>query len=340
MLVQFISGKEIIHAGQIEAGQWIRANRRWFCDWTIRVSNQAGQVMYEHSLNLDDQNVRVYLDSKSLGDTLAWIPQVERFALRHPRARIYVSYHWPNLIDESAYSNLHFIAPEAELSPCYASYSIGYYFDDISNNHSFDPRRRSLQEVASDILGLPTAERLPKLLYGSLAEPKKQRRVTIATTSTAACKHWLHANGWQELVDHLNEHGYEVMVIQKEPTELLGVVDQTGSQPITERIKQIDSSDFFIGLASGLSWLAWALKKPVLMISGFSLPETEFSSNCERVINTEVCHGCWNDTQYEFARNDWNWCPRHKGTTRIHECSREISTAMVLNALTKLIENR
>jgi autotransporter strand-loop-strand O-heptosyltransferase len=35
-------------------------------------------------------------------------------------------------------------------------------------------------------------------------------------------------------------------------------------------------ASFFIGLGSGLSWLAWASGIPVVLISGFSLPNSEF----------------------------------------------------------------
>lgn len=340
LLVDFLDGEEVIHSGEINTKEWIRASRRWFSNWTIRVSDLRGVELYSHHFQLRGQNVRVYIDSKSLGDTLAWIPQVERFADAHPQTTVYVSYHWSGLIDESAYSNLVFIPPEAELSPCYATYSIGYYFEDIENHHPYDPRTRSLQEVASDILGLASEERLPRLIRAETAFTVSEYKptVTVATTSTAKCKHWLAENGWQTIIDWLVNEGYEVEVIQKEHTDLENITNKTGDYPIGDRIDQIQDSEFFIGLASGLSWLAWALEKPVVMISGFSLPETEFLTNCERVINYDVCHGCWNDVRHEFARNEWNWCPRQEGTYREHECSREISVEMVLQAIQSTIK--
>ena len=50
----------------------------------------------------------------------------------------------------------------------------------------------------------------------------------------------------------------------------------TGHRPILERIAILEHADFFIGLASGLSWLAWELGVPVVQISGFTLPGSEF----------------------------------------------------------------
>src|SRR5260370_40322124 len=61
----------------------------------------------------------------------------------------------------------------------------------------------------------------------------------------------------------------------------------------------VASRGFFIGLGSGLSWLAWAAGTPVVMISGFSHPSTEFRTPY-RVINFHSCNTCFNDLTTEF----------------------------------------
>ena len=107
--------------------------------------------------------------------------------------------------------------------------------------------------------------------------------------------------------------------------------------PLTDRINDLYFCDFFIGLGSGLSWLAWALNKPVVMISGFSNPATEFYTPY-RVINKNVCNSCWNDTDcMPFDKGDWMWCPRHKGTPREFECSKEITFEMVKKQIDRLL---
>lgn len=55
-----------------------------------------------------------------------------------------------------------------------------------------------------------------------------------------------------------------------------GAEDFTGNLPLAERIALLRHADFFIGLGSGLSWLAWSCRIPVVLISGFSLPGYEF----------------------------------------------------------------
>jgi autotransporter strand-loop-strand O-heptosyltransferase len=113
-----------------------------------------------------------------------------------------------------------------------------------------------------------------------------------------------------------------------------GCIDKTGDIDIQERITDIVNCEFFIGLSSGLSWLAWALNKPVVMISGFSNPSSEFFTPY-RVFNENVCNSCWNDENCKFDRNDWLWCPRNKN----FECSKSISPDMVKEKIDMLIAN-
>ena len=90
-------------------------------------------------------------------------------------------------------------------------------------------------------------------------------------------------------------------------------------------------SKLFIGLSSGLSWLAWALKKDVVMISNFTKAEHEFE--CIRITNPNVCNGCWNKSEYKFDKADWNWCPVNKGTDKQFECQTSITAQMVIEEI-------
>ena len=81
---------------------------------------------------------------------------------------------------------------------------------------------------------------------------------------------------------------------------------------IQDVIDDLATCEFFIGLGSGLSWLAWSVGLPVVLISGFSEKNAEMLTGVYRVINESVCHGCFN--KYRLDAGDWNWCPIHKGT--------------------------
>ena len=63
-----------------------------------------------------------------------------------------------------------------------------------------------------------------------------------------------------------------------------GAEDETGDRPLAERARWLKHADFFVGLSSGLSWLAWAAGTPVVMISGFTHPLNEFATPY-RIVN-------------------------------------------------------
>jgi autotransporter strand-loop-strand O-heptosyltransferase len=99
----------------------------------------------------------------------------------------------------------------------------------------------------------------------------------------------------------------------------------------------IHHSEFFIGLSSGLSWLAWGMGKHVVMIANFTEKDHEFSTNTTRIVNEDVCHGCWNSPDHKFDRGNWRWCPIHENTERQFECQKSITSAMVIKQIKKLL---
>jgi autotransporter strand-loop-strand O-heptosyltransferase len=111
-----------------------------------------------------------------------------------------------------------------------------------------------------------------------------------------------------------------------------GTINKTGNFSLEDRMAQLEHAEFFIGLGSGLSWLSWAVGKPVILISGFSLEFAEFN-NPYRVINKNVCHGCWNDPSCTFDKGDWRWCPRKKD----FECTKQIYAEDVIKMIDKII---
>lgn len=141
-----------------------------------------------------------------------------------------------------------------------------------------------------------------------------------------------------EVVSWLKAQGYRVICIDREKVHGTGIVwnhipygveDQTGNRPLAERARWLKHAAFFIGLGSGLSWLAWSAGTPVLMIAGFSHPTTEFHTPY-RVINWHTCNSCWNDPKERFNHQDFLWCPRHAGTPRQFECTRLITAQQVI----------
>ena len=114
-----------------------------------------------------------------------------------------------------------------------------------------------------------------------------------------------------------------------------GAEDETGDRPLQERARWLKHAELFIGLSSGLSWLAWAMGKPVVLISGFTHPTNEFDTPY-RVINYHACNSCWNDVRHRFDHKDFMYCPRHKDTPRQFECTRLITADQVKATLQRI----
>jgi autotransporter strand-loop-strand O-heptosyltransferase len=114
-----------------------------------------------------------------------------------------------------------------------------------------------------------------------------------------------------------------------------GAEDQTGDQPLLERARWLKHAEFFVGLSSGLSWLAWTMRVPVVMISGLTHPINEFATPY-RVINYHACNSCWNDPLAPFDRSDYLSCPRHKDTPRQFECTRLITAQQVKQTIQRI----
>jgi autotransporter strand-loop-strand O-heptosyltransferase len=176
------------------------------------------------------------------------------------------------------------------------------------------------------------------------SRPIPEKYVCIATQSTTQCKYWNNPTGWREIVQFLKQRGYRVICIDQKATHGNGVVwnhlphgceDFTGEQPLAERARWLKHAEFFVGLSSGLSWLAWTMNTPVVMISGFTHPTNEFDTPY-RVINYHTCNSCWNDVRVQFDHQDFMWCPRHAGTSRQFECTRLITAEQVKNTISRI----
>ena len=321
--VEFYDGDQLIFDDLIQCGHWVRLDRQYYTAWRTVVYKDDVLVMDEW-MDLKDKNVLISMDSSALGDTIAWIDYVLQFQTVHA-CRVTIST-FKNFLFEEVYPELQFVEPGSVVNNLYAQYNIGWF--ENKNKEPEPPKTIPLQKAATNILGLEFKETRPRIKsnFGNIFNG---RYVTIATNSTAGCKFWTR-EGWQEVINHLHGQGYTIINTSKEdnPFDNCEKILDTSIEYTIDCIRQ---SEFFIGLSSGLSWLAWALQVPVVMISNFSEEGHEFS--CHRVTNTNVCHGCWNDLKYTFDKGDWDWCPEHKGTDRQFECHKSITSEDVIKAL-------
>lgn len=337
--VEFWNDDFLEYAVDLYPGTFASPSKRYFINWKIKIF-QDGSLVDEILLDLKGKYVHVMVDTRSLGDTLAWVPQIERFR-QITGSMVVVTTFYNHLFRES-YPHLIWNYPGTGLPPLYASYTLGYYLGEEKFSYTpIDPRTTPLGKVACDILGIPYVEVRPEIKENIGVNPMEgEKYVCMASASTAGAKYWHNESGWQKVINNLNDMGYKVVIIQKEPNQWENVVDLTGDIPIENRIQVLRGADFFIGLPSGLSWLAWSAKIPVVMISGFSDEFAEFQLDLYRVTNKSVCNSCWNDPSQVFDKGDWWWCPRLKGTERHFECTKTITPEMVMEKIHQLREEK
>ena len=334
---------KLVYESDISNNMWTQANFAYFIDWNIQIRDkQTNSLVSDFNLDLKNKTVKIVNESPSLGDGVSWVACIDLFQKKH---NCIVDYYTPNKdLFEIEYPNINFYNyNHVKDENYYASYKIGCFDPNDNSISPADYRTQNLQQIATNILGLDYEEVKTKIHIKDKDRKLQEKYVCISTASTSGCKHWQHIDGWQKVVDHLNDNGYKVVVIQKEALNYMDLqelknVIHPQTQSIHEAISWIYNCEFFVGLSSGNSWLAWALDKKVLLISGFTKSFNEFFTPY-RVINESVCNGCWNDIKYKFNAGDWNWCPKYKNTKKQFECTTEISFEMVKEKLINIIND-
>jgi len=327
----------ILFQTELKAGR-VNSTKRYFIRFRLEIW-QNGESVFAHDYSARDRDVLVQFPVGTLGDPLGWFSYAVKFQERHGcRLTCALGDKLIALLRDS-YPRITFCTHD-EVKPerYYATYSMGLFFDD--KDHVFQPcdfRHVGLHRTGGYILGVDPTERPPRISLDDDRRPVAQPYVCIAVQSTTQCKYWNNPNGWREIVAFLKQAGYRVICIDQKPSHGTGLIwnhipngaeDETGDRPLQERARWLKHADFFVGLSSGLSWLAWAVGTPVVLISGFTHPTNEFETPY-RVINYHACNSCWNDVRVRFDHKEFLWCPRHKDTARQFECTRLITTEQV-----------
>lgn len=324
---------------------FITSTKKYYIRFRLEVYKNE-KLVFSHDHDLKGKNVLIRFPVGTIGDIMAWFPYARYFKEKHG-CNLYCSMDKKlSTLFEPEYKEIKFLPPNDMPEDCYASYYMGIFFPADDRNHQpADFRIVGLQKNIPYILGLDVIERRPILT------PKKEREikdpyVCIAVQATSQAKCWNNPSGWIEVVSYLKNLGYRVLCIDKEKvhgggrfwnTIPYGAEDFTGDRPLQERVDLLGHADFFIGLSSGLSWIAWGSGTPVIMISGFTLPHNEFYTPY-RVINFHVCTGCWTDSSEQFEHSNYTWCPRHENTERAFECTRFISSGQVISKIHQIMK--
>ena len=327
--VEDIAGNRIEHYKcNLKSGHWMKFDRKYLSNIFVEIRTMNGILKNKISVtsHLKGNRVLIAFESSSLGDTIAWMPYCEEFMYTY-KCDVIVST-FKNFLFKDKYPNIEFVEPGTTVDNIVGLFRLGWFWDD--KKEPVNPVTIPLQQTAANILRVNGAEMRPRIidLPGVLLENDKY--VCISTRSTSECKHW---DKWPELIQRLKEKGYRVIELSKEADEY--GAERLINTSLESVINHLNGCEFYIGLSSGISWLAWALGIDVAMIANFTKANHEFE--CIRIENRSVCNGCWNDPKFKFNKGDWNWCPEHEDTPRQFECHRSISVDNVIEALKELV---
>ena len=328
--ISFVDRKDDrhIYETKIKPGAWAKLSRSYLSDIAIFIKYQGRTVKQINLLDeLKGKRVFISYESKSLGDSIAWIPYCLEFQEVY-KCEVIVST-FKNELFETAYPELQFVGRGVIVNNIIAMFELGWFWDD--NKEPVNPITIPLQQSASNILALPHREILPRIAFVPNEKPIDGKYICISTRSTSQCKHWYY---WPELIQSLKDMGYRVFEMSQEADEL--GAEKLEDVSLNNVMNHLYYADLYIGLSSGISWLNWALNKKTVMISNFTRADHEFTSNCIRITNTDVCHGCWNNPMFKFNKGDFWWCPVNEDSPRHFECHKAISLNDVLSKLQQL----
>ena len=294
------------------------------------------------------KTVCIHLLSNSMGDTIASTPYVSEYQKKHDVNVIFnINDPYIFLLNE-CYENIQFVGRNDVIE----------YDKKIDIDYVFN---KSIQGGYAEQLGFENPPYIrPVVSIPKLLRPIKNKYVAFGVHSTCQIKYWNHPNGlisqgdstnWNELSAILRKRGYTPVTVEKDELYGLspfynGVPSKSNKQigkSLLDAVNIINHSEFYIGLSSGMSWVAHALGKKVVMISNFTEDWNEFDLSLDdyiRITNKSVCHGCWNkvNVEHTFNKNDWYWCPLHKDTERQFECHKSITADMVINQIQHLLK--
>lgn len=318
----------------------------------------------------------IYLNGSilGLGDSIAVMPIIDLYAKLNKNKNIFFSNKFYYLF-EKEYLEINFLKNNQAILPENQNFSLeyqkniyelseiyhlGYTTTHLKKNKNeiikqeFKNKRLPLQKQMANFLNIKIESEIkPKIFFSPMPvfinDLGPKGYVCIATQTTLQGKYWNNLNGWKNVINFLNIKGYSVVCVDKHKVygNLVynniipeNCLDMTGI-PLKDLINIIYNCSFFIGLDSGLSWLAWALNKKVVQILGLTGKRIAFE-NPYAILNENVCNSCFEDESIKkFSSDnpfdDFLLCPKYKNTNKMFECTKKITSDMVINVIKKII---
>jgi autotransporter strand-loop-strand O-heptosyltransferase len=283
------------------------------------------------SRNFKDKEILMHLDSFCVGDTICFSKFIGSFMEYHKPKKIFVTTFFPDFFVSDD--------PRVEFIPSSSpgvSLEIDIHINVGYDKNNVDHTIGGLFYATRDSMFLPQSVPHGRSFMKPISKKRQPKKIVIAPESLKKIARWDYPNGWQTVVDHFLQRGYQVYNVSYENyINLEGVINYNGFDDINVSLGHILESSVFVGLSSGLAWMAWVYDIPTVMISGFTKDHNEFP--CYRVSNRFGCSGCFNIIPQVI-----NSCPVFYGTGRQNEChNRFITPDMVIEKIEQaLLENQ
>ena len=261
----------ILFQTELLAGR-VNSSKRYFIRFRVEIWADDEPIL-NHDFDAKDREVLIQFPVGTIGDTLGWFPYAVKFQKIH-QCRLTCA------MAERLIPLFRDAYPESTSSPMRRS------------KHPSAITRPTASACSSTTRTVFTTDRLPpcraaphrglhprcrsdggapQIALPDDTPPIAEPYVCIAVQSTTQCKYWNNPAGWLEIVRFLKDAGYRVVCIDQKPVHGAGLVwnhiphgaeDETGDRPLAERARWLRHAEFFVGLSSGLSWLAWAAGAP------------------------------------------------------------------------------
>lgn len=216
--------------------------------------------------------------------------------------------------------------------------NIDYHFEVWVEHSDSVVRRTHYYQRWLDFLGIPNEQPLKPTLkeIPPISENIPKPYICFSEFASMPSKMWHYENGWQELVDYFVDKGYTMVSISFENSSLSNIVDLSGDEySFLHRLSTLKDSEFYIGMDSGLSWMANFIDKHCCLIYGSSEEEFSFQDNVTKIGLSEddYCRGCLEDVTVLRSWENMATCFYRKS----FECTRLLTTEIVITKIEETI---
>ncbi len=251
---------------------------KYYIHWQVEIIRD-GSFVFGHVFDPEGQKIRLFFNSNAIGDMLSFFPYIAIARAWFRASEVYCT------IDERMKEICGRLFPDVRLREKAEENTYATYFLNASVDYSapMDARMLSMAHMGQAILGMPVPAK--RVSWISMKRTIPGPYVCIGVQASSVGKGWLYPGGWDEVTEYIKSLGYRVLCIDRDKKmqetgftlEMpVGAEDYTGDRPLLERADMLHHAEFFVGLCSGLAWLAYTANCPVVMIGGFSMYWTEF----------------------------------------------------------------